>query len=190
MAAASRPMLDPADLNRGERALLDELQHHPMTAAYIAEQTHYTSSYIRNRLNELEKHGVVKPMGGQMWRLVNDPRHQTTTDDPTDTRQPADQPEFARDRDTDVRNAIEKLDITEPMHGDIRERYDALEAAYWALIDGKATKRSEFESVYEEHTAGYGTFKNWWDRLVSPELRKLPDVEYHGGRRNPWDVSK
>lgn len=75
MPDSSRPMaLDPSQLNPTDRAILAQLTLHPMTPAYIAQQTDYSNGNIRNRLDYLASHDHVEAMGGGMWQLTDDPR--------------------------------------------------------------------------------------------------------------------
>lgn len=76
MTETSQPMaLDPDDLNPTDTAILDHLTDvGHATAAYIADQTNYSNGNVRSRLVHLATHDHVERMGGNMWRLVDDPR--------------------------------------------------------------------------------------------------------------------
>ncbi|WP_202613880.1 hypothetical protein [Halostella pelagica] len=101
--------LDADELNPTDRAILDELQGGRVTPAYVADEHSYTAGNVRNRMTSLAKHNHVRPVGGGLYELADDPRGGDTDDDP-DLRDAAVDTDALRRALDDIEAACERGD--------------------------------------------------------------------------------
>jgi chromosome segregation ATPase len=81
MAANSRAVLEPRQLNDADRAILDELSRGRASPSYLADQTGIEQTYINQRLRRLDEHDHVENLARGLWELTDDPRDDTPAED-------------------------------------------------------------------------------------------------------------
>lgn len=67
-------MLGPEDLAPVDEALLDLLHEGRITTPYASEETDYSQQYVRDRLNRLLEHDVIRKVHRGLYELKMDPR--------------------------------------------------------------------------------------------------------------------
>lgn len=67
-------MLSEDDLAPADEKLLDMLKEGRITAPYAAEETGYSTQYVRERLTRLVEHGNVRKLHEGLYELTDDPR--------------------------------------------------------------------------------------------------------------------
>lgn len=72
--STNRRMLTDDDLAPADRALLQLLADGRITAPFAADQTEYSTQYLRDRLGRLVEHGHVEKVYEGLYELTDDPR--------------------------------------------------------------------------------------------------------------------
>jgi DeoR/GlpR family transcriptional regulator of sugar metabolism len=67
-------MLSEDDLAPADEKIFDLLQDGRITAPYAAEETGYSTQYVRERLNRMVEHGNVNKIYEGLYEIVEDPR--------------------------------------------------------------------------------------------------------------------
>lgn len=67
-------MLSDDDLAPADEELLKLLEEGRITAPYAAEETGYSTQYVRERLTRMVEHGNVKKVHEGLYELREDPR--------------------------------------------------------------------------------------------------------------------
>ncbi|MFC7059919.1 MarR family transcriptional regulator [Halovenus salina] len=67
-------MLSEDDLAPADEELLGLLQEGRITAPYAAEETGYSTQYVRERLTRMVEHGNVKKIHEGLYEIIEDPR--------------------------------------------------------------------------------------------------------------------
>lgn len=79
-ATTTDHMLDADDLGPADEELLDMLADGRVTAPYAADETGYSTQYVRDRLGRLVEHGVARKVYTGLYELVEDPRDREDPD--------------------------------------------------------------------------------------------------------------
>jgi len=66
--------LSADDINPTDQKILDMLHEGRVTAAYVADETGYSTGNVRNRLHRLLEHDHVRKVYDGLFELVDDPR--------------------------------------------------------------------------------------------------------------------
>ncbi|WP_226377585.1 winged helix-turn-helix transcriptional regulator [Haloterrigena turkmenica] len=69
MSRATQPM-DADNMRDADWAIVDVLREGRANAPLIAEETGYSSQYIRERLGRLKQDNIVKPLGHGIYEVV------------------------------------------------------------------------------------------------------------------------
>lgn len=67
-------MLEPEDLAPVDDVILDLLHEGRITTPYASEETGYSQQYVRDRLNRLLEHDVIRKVHRGLYELKTDPR--------------------------------------------------------------------------------------------------------------------
>ena len=62
--------MDVDDMRDADWAIVDVLREGRANAPLIAEETGYSSQYVRERLGRLKQDNIVKPLGHGIYELV------------------------------------------------------------------------------------------------------------------------
>lgn len=134
----------------------------------VAGSVGCTSRHALNRLRELETDGKIssRDVGRSLVWLLSEGEMDGRGEDQPDPDDP-----------------------TEGILDDLvlgGERRAAVRAVYAYLREHGEARASDFEGVYERHRLGYADRRSWWNGLVVPNLRSLPNVEAPPEHGRTW----
>ena len=70
-------MLDPESLAPGDEAILDLAKEGRITAPYASEVTEYSQQYVRERIQRLVEHNIIRRVHKGLYELQTDPRNES-----------------------------------------------------------------------------------------------------------------
>lgn len=136
----------------------------PASSDQLAETVEYSPSELADRLEKLEKNGLLWERDDGVYVLTESGTRvlDVPADGSTDSR--IDAPDH-------VRQAIEELDLRADREEAVFDAVAFLQ--YW----GRVTESELIDGIYSERPAEYETADEWWQTFMRDTLAELPEIE-------------
>lgn len=163
------------DLSETERDILEMLEEGRCTPAYVAEEIDRSQEYVRERLRELARLGIVDNVHRGLYELADEEREDG---DVVETSERAPEPE------SDEREQLRELLSGE---GDLLERrVDALLAMRDELRERGEAENDDLVAVVDPDEVRYENSDSVWSNIAKGTLGQLDGVESPPTGRSEW----